>query len=173
MAERRNDTAAETAAQELVITRVFDAAVETVWKAWTDAEHAIRWWGPKDFTAPFARIDLRVGGKYLFCMRGAGPDGVIRDYWSTGEYREIDRPKKLRMTDCFADEKGNVVPAAYYGMEGDMALEMMITVTFEELSGKTKMTLRQAGLPAGEHFEGATVGWNTMLDKLAEFVKEA
>ena len=47
---------------ELVITRVFDAPRELVWNAWTEPERVKRWWGPQSFTAPFCRIDLRVGG---------------------------------------------------------------------------------------------------------------
>src|SRR2546426_2253062 len=66
--------------KELRIVRVFDAPRERVWKAWTDPEQVKSWWGPRSFTAPFAKIDLRVGGKYLYCMRS--PDG--KDYWSTG-----------------------------------------------------------------------------------------
>src|SRR5437773_7933520 len=71
--------------KELRIVRVFDAPRERVWKAWTDPDRVKSWWGPRSFTAPFAKIDLRVGGKYLYCMRS--PDG--KDYWSTGVYREI------------------------------------------------------------------------------------
>ena len=55
--------------QDLIITRAFDAPRELVWKAWTDPEQVKRWWGPKDFTAPFCKIDLRVRGKYLYCDR--------------------------------------------------------------------------------------------------------
>lgn len=58
---------AEPVKQELVITRVFDAPREPVWKAWTEPERLRRWWGPKDYTAPVCKVDLRVGGKYLFC----------------------------------------------------------------------------------------------------------
>jgi uncharacterized protein YndB with AHSA1/START domain len=75
----------EPAGQELVIERIFDAPRELVWRAWTDPERMKRWWGPKDFTAPHITIDLRVGGKYVSCMRG--PDG--NDFWSTGVYRKL------------------------------------------------------------------------------------
>ena len=112
----------------LVMTRVFDAPRDLVWKAWTDPEHAKRWWGPKNFTAPYIKIDLSVGGKYLFCMRS--PDG--KDYWTTGVYREIKKPERIVCTDSFADEKGNVVPASHYGMKDDFPTEMLVTVTFEE-----------------------------------------
>ncbi len=48
--------------QDLVITRIFDAPRDLVWKAWADPEKIKRWWGPESFTVPFCRIDLRVGG---------------------------------------------------------------------------------------------------------------
>jgi len=54
---------------ELFITRIFDAARELVWKAWTEPERVKRWWGPQGFTAPFCRIDLRVGGTCLYCLQ--------------------------------------------------------------------------------------------------------
>jgi uncharacterized protein YndB with AHSA1/START domain len=163
MAARKNDSPAKSSERELVITRVFDAPRELVWKAWTDPEHLMRWWGPKYFTSPACKIDLRVGGKYLFCMRS--PEG--KDFWSTGVYREIVEPERIVWTDSFADEKGNPVPASYYGMPGDWPEEMLVTVTFEERQGKTKLTLRHAGHPA-EIGEMAEAGWNGSLDKLAE-----
>jgi uncharacterized protein YndB with AHSA1/START domain len=54
---------------DLVITRAFDAPIEQVWAAWTDAEQVKRWWGPTGFTVPVARIDFRVGGTSLVAMR--------------------------------------------------------------------------------------------------------
>lgn len=154
---------------EIVLTRVFDAPRERVWKAWTDPEEVKRWWGPKAFTAPVAEIDLRVGGKYLYCMRA--PDG--KDYWSTGVYREIVSMRKLVSTDSFADEKGNVVPASYYGMRSDAPLEMLVTLTFEDIEGKTKLTLRHAGFPVGEEKALAEQGWSESLDKLAASLARA
>jgi uncharacterized protein YndB with AHSA1/START domain len=153
--------------KELTITRIFDAPRELVWKAWTEPERFKRWWGPKDFTAPFCTIDLRVGGVYLNCMRW--PDG--KDYWSTGVYREIVPMERIVYTDSFADEKGNVVPATHYGMSADIPLEMLVTVTFEEQKGKTKMTLRHVGLPPGTHSDMANAGWNESFDKLAQSLK--
>ncbi len=155
------DTA--SAARDLVITRMFDAPRELVWKMWTEPEHYMRWWGPKDFTAPSCRIDLRVGGKYLSCMRS--PEG--QDFWSTGVYREIVPLERLVFTDSFADEHGNIVPGSHYGMGDDFPLEMLVTVTFEAVDGKTRLILRHAGMPAGEMGEMAGAGWNQSFDKLA------
>ncbi len=67
--------------QKIVITRVFDAARERVFKAWTEPERVMRWWGPNGFTAPFCKIDLRPGGVFHNCMRS--PEG--QDFWSKGK----------------------------------------------------------------------------------------
>jgi uncharacterized protein YndB with AHSA1/START domain len=152
--------------EELTITRVFDAPREKVWKAWTLPVELKKWWGPKNFTAPVSTIDLRVGGKYLSCMRG--PDG--KDYWSTGVYREIVPIERIVVTDSFADEKGNIVPASHYGMTGEFPLELLVTVTFEALGNKTKMVLRHEGIPSGMMREMTETGWSESFDKLAESV---
>ena len=155
----------QVATRELFIERIFDAPRELLWKAWTDPQHIMRWWGPKDFTAPVAKIDFREGGTYLFCMRS--PDG--QDYYSTGVYREIVPLQRIVYTDSFADENGKVVSAAHYGMGEDFPLELLVTLTFEDYEdGKTRFTLRHAGMPEGENSEMAGLGWNQSLDKLAE-----
>jgi len=150
--------------RSITITRVFNAPRERVWQRWTDPNQFMCWWGPKDFTAPYAKFDLRVGGKYLSCMRS--PDG--KEYWDTGIYKEIIEQNRIVYTDSFADEHGNVVPASYYGMGSDVPMEMEVELTLEDLGGKTRMTLEQCGLPADEMIEQARVGWDQSFDKLAE-----
>jgi uncharacterized protein YndB with AHSA1/START domain len=151
---------------ELILTRLFDAPLERVWQAWTECDQLMRWWGPKDFTAPACRIDLRAGGAYLFCMRS--PAG--QDYWSTGTYHEIAPLERLAASDSFADENGSVVPASHYGIEDEFPLELQMAVTFEDQDGKTRMTLRHAGFPPGPTVEMTAAGWNESFDKLAEAV---
>jgi len=177
----RNNPSTNTLERELVITRLFDAPRELVWKAWTDPKHLMRWWGPKDFTSPFCKLDFRVGGKYLFCMRsskllpspgGSPPITEGQEFWSTGVYREIVPMEKIVCTDSFADEKGNVVPASHYGMPGDdWPMECTVTIEFEDLGDKTKMTLTHVGIPAGQMKEMTGAGWNESFDKLAESLK--
>jgi uncharacterized protein YndB with AHSA1/START domain len=153
--------------KDLIITRLFDAPRELVWKAWTQPERVMQWWGPKGFTTPVSRIDLRVGGEYLSCMRS--PDG--KDFWGKGFFREIVAPSQLVMTDSFADEKGNIVPASYYGMSKDFPREMLITVILEDIEGKTRLTLRHTGMPPGPDSEGARQGWSESFDKLANYLE--
>ncbi len=154
--------------QDLVITRIFDAPRELVWQAWTEPEPVKRWWGPRNFTSPVVKIDLRVGGKYLNCMRS--PEG--KDYWSTGTYKEIVPAERLVVTDSFSDEKGNIVPASYYGMSGDFPLETAVAVTFETFDGRqTRLTLRYPGIPT-ENLADAESGWQQSFDKLADYLSE-
>jgi len=160
----KNNVVSEQGKQNVIVTRMFNVPRELVWKAWTDPEHFKRWWGPKDYTCPFCEMDLRVGGKYLNCMRS--PEG--QDYWSTGVYREIIPTERIVFTDCFADANGNVVPATQYGLSSDFPLEMLVTVTLEDQGGQTKMTLEHIGLPIGSEGDGAQQGWSESFDKLAE-----
>ena len=157
--------------KDIVITRVFDAPVERVWKAFTDPKQVERWWGPETFTSHSAKIDLRVGGKYLFCMRGPAGSPFDMDMWSGGTYKEIVPMKKIVATDHFADKDGNEIPASTMGMPGDWSQEMIVTFTFEDLGNrKTKLTLKHEGHPI-EMAKDATSGWNTSLDKLAASLK--
>jgi len=170
MTEQSN--APTTSEEALVIERIFDAPRQLVWKAWTEPERMMRWWGPKAFTSPACQIDFRVGGKCLFAMQS--PEfNEGQAIWSTGIYREIVPFERIVCTDSFADEHGNVVPATHYGMPDDIPLEMLVTVTFEDLGGKTRMTLRHEGLPAGEMSDGAQQGWSESFDKLAEYLAKA
>ncbi len=154
---------------ELVITRVFDAPVAIVWKYWSEPEYMKKWWGPKDFTAPVVKIDFKVGGKILACMHGVGMPGTeAQDFWSTGTYKEIVPMKKIVVTDSFADENGNVVSAEKYGMPG-FPMELLITITFEEKDGKTKMTLVHSGIAQLDEKtrQDMNQGWNQSFDKFA------
>ena len=96
------------------------------------------------------------------------PEG--RDFWTTGVYREIVPLERLVYTDAFADADGNVVPASRYGMAGDWPSETVVTVTFEELAGKTTLTLRHVGIPSGEMSDMTGAGWSESFDKLAAAV---
>ena len=148
---------------EIVITRVFDAPRELVWKAWTEPERFRRWWGPRGYTSPRASIDPRVGGTYLVSMRPAKGQEV----WITGTYKEVIEPERLVMSDLFADAMGNVVPASYYKMPGEYPPELKISVSFKEEEGRTRMTLRHSGMPL-ETAKDAEAGWNESFDKLVD-----
>jgi len=144
--------------ENLEITRIFDAPRELVWKAWTDPEIVMQWWGPDGFTSPACKIDFRVGGQYLYCMRT--PDGW--EGWSGGEYSEIIPHEKIVSILFYADQNGRVEPAD----KNDV--EVRDVVTFEDLgNGQTKLIFKRS------HWdEGEDIGMIQILDKLAALLAE-
>ena len=153
--------------KDIVITRMFNAPRERVWKAWTDPKELVKWWGPKDFTSPVCKNDLRVGGKYLYCMRGPAGSEFDKDMWSTGTYTEVIPMEKIVATDFFADADGNIISSKEYGMPGEWSEDMIITVTFDDAGpAKTKLTIIHKGHPT-EIADMANDGWNQSLDKFA------
>lgn len=158
--------AMDVQAKDQVIERVFDAPREMVWRAWTDPEWFTRWWGPAMFTSPTVQIDLRPGGRFVWVMRD--PDG--KDYYTVGEYREIDPPNRLVYTDSFGDAEGNVVSPTVYGMGDDFPVTTIVTVTFEDLGGRTRLRIASDKAVPGDMWAMASSGWNSSLDKLAGVV---
>lgn len=126
--------------ERLVITRVFDAPRELVWKAWTEPAFVMQWWGPKGFTSPFCKMDFRVGGKFLCCMKS--PDG--QEFWNGGEYHEIVLHEKIVSSMYFSDAKGNKVEPASYGIEHEAIENAYDIVTFEDFGTARQKSLSWA-----------------------------
>lgn len=140
---------------DMIVTRVFDAPRELVFRAWTEAEMVKQWWGPGDWPVVVSRVDLRVGGKWHYCMRG--PDGT--ESWGIAEYREIDPPKRLAFTDHFSDADGNANGPA-----------SVMQIDFEDLAGKTRIVSRSV-FASAEHRRqtiemGVEEGLGMALDQL-------
>lgn len=152
------------AENEIVITRVFEAPIQMVWDAWTKPEHFAKWWGPKNYTSPDPKIDLRVGGKLLWAMRG--PDLA---HHTAGVFREVISPTRLVCDTHFSDATGEKVRPADIGFPGDWNGETTISVRLEDLGDRTRMTMRQTGTPREFH-DMSRAGWGTSLEKLAEAV---
>lgn len=162
MADR--EAGAGAAEREIVLTRVFDAPRELVFRAWTEPERLVRWWGPNGFTVPHCTIDLRPGGVIHFCLRSSQG----QDIWCRGVYREIVAPERIVVTSSFSDENGNPVPPSGYGMSPEWPAETLMTVTFSEQEGRTTVTLRQAvGSAPDAERAGSQRGWNESFDRLA------
>lgn len=151
----RSNVVAESAERELVITRLFDAPRSLVFKAWTDPEHLVHWLGPQGFTGTIVAMEVHPGGAYRFHLRG--PEGD--DHWAQGVYREIVEPERLVMTMSWADARGTPTRP-----------ETLLTVTFEEHDGKTKLTLHQAVFESVTARDAHRGGWTSSLERLAEYL---
>jgi uncharacterized protein YndB with AHSA1/START domain len=150
--------ALESSEWDLVMTRVFDAPRELVFKAWTETKHVAQWWGPKRFTNPVCEVDVRPGGAIRIHMRA--PDGVV--YPMTGVFQEIVVPERLVFVSSALDDKGNSM------------FDVLSTVTFVDERGKTALTLQlrviKATAVAPQYLKGMEMGWTQSLDRLGELL---
>jgi uncharacterized protein YndB with AHSA1/START domain len=160
-------------AADLNFSRIIDGPRELVFNVWTDAEHFAQWFGPKDVALPFCRIDPRPGGALHFCH--CLGDGT--QVWVKGVYREFVAPERLVFALSFVDESGR---AAAHPMFPDWPLDtvFLTTVTFADLGGKTRLTVRQTLLPpeaaakdtVKRERQAAQAGWAETLERLDEHV---
>jgi uncharacterized protein YndB with AHSA1/START domain len=116
-----------TADREIVTARVLNVRRELVFKAWTDADHLARWWGPKGFTNTFQEFDVRPGGAWRYVMHG--PNGG--DYKNESVFVEIVKPERIVFR--------HVSPPHFLAM-----------VTLADEDGKTRLTWRMLFDSAGE-----------------------
>jgi len=158
--------------RDLVVTRVFDAPVERVWKAWTDPELVMQWWGPNGFTAPSAKIDFREGGTSLVCMRAPKKLGG-QDMYSIWSYRKIVPMQNIEFIQNLADKDGNKIDPVKLGMPPDFPQNQRNLVTFKAAgANKTEMTVTQYEWTPGQMLDLAETGLNQSLDKMvASFAK--
>ncbi|MFL5563004.1 MAG: SRPBCC domain-containing protein [Gemmatimonadaceae bacterium] len=159
MSAGRSSSAApprEAPADELLLTRIFDAPRELVFEAFTKNEHLARWQGaPKGFTTTVEKSDIRPGGEFLICMHA--PDGV--DHWLQGVYREVVPPSRLVFTHAWLDA------------EKHPKKDTLVVITFADKGGKTELTLRQTGLPSAASRDGHASGWESTFDRLHDYLE--
>ncbi|MTV37614.1 SRPBCC family protein [Duganella radicis] len=143
------------APNEIRIVRLYDAPLQAVWDAWTDPAQVAQWWGPRGFTITTHSKDLRAGGHWRYTMHG--PDGT--DWPNNTKYLEVEPLRKL-----VYDHGGNDEQAPLF----------RVTVTFEDLGGKTQMDMRMALASAEAAAQTRQfikqAGGDSTWDRLAEYL---
>ena len=155
-----------TTPRELTLTRIFDAPLDLVWKAWTDPGHVAQWWGPHGFTAPLCEWDAQPGNAILVHMHGPKGSQFDFDMPMGGVFLEVSAHKRLVfISNAMADETG------------EPQLEVRNVVTFEDMKGKTKVTLQATVLKSTPAVAGAVAGmeqgWTQSLEKLGLLLERA
>ena len=145
--------------RELAMSRVFDAPRERVFKAWTDPEALMRWWGPRTWPTKVCTIDLRPGGVWHYCM--VGPEG--EESWGRGEYTEILPPERLVYIDTFSNAAGEATSEA-----------IVITLEFKDQGSQTLLVSRSL-FESAQHRDtvmamGMEEGMTETLDRLDEYL---
>ena len=138
----------------LTLKRTFDAPVRLVWKAWTQAEHIINWWGPKGMKIEVIEHDFSVGGKWKYVM--PMPDGS--EFISEGEYLEIVELKKIITTANFKPMTEGVEIQALFEENGDKT-----NFTFNVVHQTEEYCKQQEKM-------GFYNGWGSAFDRLETFV---
>jgi len=156
--DARSNHDTDEAARSIITTRIYDAPRELVFAAWSDPDRIAQWWGPNGFTTTTSEFDMRPGGVWRFVMHG--PDG--RDYQNRVTYEEIVPPERLVYS--------------HGGGEEDLEpVHFRNTVTFEDLGGRTRLTMRAVFPSAAERDHvaeeyGAVEGGKQTLARLAEYL---
>ncbi len=167
-----NDTNDGTGTFEVVVTRVFDAPVEEVWKAWSDPAYVMRWWGPTGFTSPSAEMDFRVGGASLVCMRAPAEYGG-QDMYHTWTYTRIDSHERIEFVSNFADKDGTRLDPAMMGVPAGVPYDVPHVVTFKAAGDNgAEMTVAEYGYTTEQARDLSRAGMEQCLDKMAAIFAE-
>lgn len=159
--------------RDLVVTRVFDAPVELVWKAWSDPAYVTQWWGPAGFTCPLARMDFREGGTSLVCMRAPKEFGG-QDMYNTWTYQKIVPLQRFEYILHFTDKDGKAFDPTEMGMPAGIPKDVRNVNTFKDLgNGRTEITSTEYGYTTDEVVEISKAGLEQCLDKMAAIFARA
>jgi uncharacterized protein YndB with AHSA1/START domain len=147
------------AANELTFTRLINAPIDLVYKAWTDEKMLAKWWGPNGCTSPVCQWSPTPGGRIFIEMKS--PDG--NTYPMDGEVHEIIANKKIRFTCGALDESHHRL------------FDVIITVNFAEENGRTRLNLHLevSNIKPGssQYLKGITSGWSQSLERLVNLVE--
>ncbi|MGA7205227.1 MAG: SRPBCC domain-containing protein [Specibacter sp.] len=155
---------ANSATRDIIITRILNAPVETLWTLWTDPAAVTQWWGPEDYTSPSARIDLREGGSYLFSMQAPTEQGGLVSY-TGGTYAKIAPMQRLEFTQNLTDEDGELLPAE--ALPEGFSQNVYTIVEFKDVNGLTELTITEKGWTRSLMSVFSYAGMHQSLDKMA------
>lgn len=136
------------------LLRVLKASPERVYRAFLEPEAMAKWLPPYGFTCTVHQMDARVGGTYRMSFTNFGTGS---GHSFGGEYRELVPNERIRYTDSFDDP--------------NLPGEMQTTVTLEQVSCGTELTILQEGLPEVIPVEMCHLGWQESLAQLAQLVE--
>jgi uncharacterized protein YndB with AHSA1/START domain len=151
----------------IVVKRIIDAPIERVWQAWTDPQAVMRWWGPQSYTSPSCEIDLRIGGKFVFCMK-APPEQGGQDSYVSGVYSQIVPMERLEFTQSLADKDGNEIDPVQLGMPPDFPKKIRMVVVFKTRRDMTELTVTEYDWPPSQMYVYSIAGMHQSIDKLIE-----
>jgi uncharacterized protein YndB with AHSA1/START domain len=159
--------------RNVVVTRVFDAPIEQVWKAWGDPEYVKQWWGPIGFTCTVANMDFREGGTSLVCMRAPKEFGG-QDLYNTWTYKKIVPMQRIEYILNFTNEEGKAFDPAEMGLPAGVPKEVLNVNIFKDLGNSTtELTITEHGYTSDQAHDISKAGLEQCLDKMAATFEES
>ena len=171
MTKEKNNPTETKAIKPFVISRTFDVPCERIWKAWTERDELMQWFGPKGFKMINAKLDFRPGGIFHYCLQS--PDG--KEMWGKFVYREIAALERIVLVHSFSNEAGGITQ---HPMAPTWPREMLSTFMLEDQGGKTTAQIEWIPLNPTEEerktfdssHEGMKQGWSGTFDQLNEYL---
>ena len=154
--------------KELLISHLFDAPRDVVFKAWTDPEQLKHWYAPDGCSIEFKAITVETGGHFHYVIK----DPVYGPCWIIGNYLEIQPDTKIVFTMVMSNEAGDAVSSVANGKVEDWPERHVATVTFESIGQRTKMTIHQTVSEEKAKETGAYQSWIKMFNKLNQLIKQ-
>lgn len=170
-ASEKSSSTEPTHPDEFVISRVFNAPRDLVYRAWADPNELQKWFGPKGASNFYSKGDVKPGGTYHYGMNVP----AMGEVWGRWVFREIVPPERLVWVNSFSDKDGGI---ARHPMAPTWPAELLTTVTFDDEGGKTRVTVRWLPINASEEERNTFVaakesmkgGWGGTFDRLDDYL---
>ena len=170
----QNDLMEKVTKTDFIITREYNAPRELVFKAWSEADRLVQWWGPKGFQLGVAALDFRPGGIFHYSMQAANGETM----WGRFVYQEMVAPERIVFINSFSNEEGEITKAPFSEI---WPLEILNILTLTEQDGKTILNLRGGPINANAEeqqifnnmHESMQQGFGATFDQLNDYLAKA
>lgn len=154
----------ELITHDVVVTRTFNATPERVWRAWTEDAEVMKWWGPRPWTSPEARMDVREGGASVVCMRS--PEGF--EIWMRWDYGKVVLNERMEYTQNLSDRDGNLIGPTSIGMPPEFPRGVATVVTLAASGDRTVVTITEHTTTSQALMDGSQQGLDMVMDQMGQ-----
>lgn len=148
----------------VAVTRIFNATPDRVWRAWTEDVEVMKWWGPRPYTAPEARMDVREGAFSVVLMRS--PEG--QDLWMRWEYTKVVPQERIEYVQNLSDKDGNPIDPATVGMPPEFPRDVATVVTLTPKGNQTEVTITEHTTTTQQMMEYSQKGLEQVVDQMGQ-----
>lgn len=149
---------------DVAVTRTFNATPARVWRAWTEDAEVTKWWGPKPWTCPEARMDVREGGASIVLMKS--PEGY--EIWMRWDYSKVVPNERMEYTQNLCDRDGKLIEPTTIGMPAEFPRNVGTVVTLVADGDKTVVTITEHTTTTQALMDGSLQGLEMVMDQMGQ-----